>query len=234
MIDYTTPHIYKRQILETGKYYIGKHKGGDKYYKGSGKDYKIDLKKFKNFKTEILEYVEDLFLLNEREIYWLEYYDAANNPLFYNKTNKSYGPVIQTLEWRQNQSERMLGKSTTLGKTWVVNDTSNMGNKGANKGKTWEWSVSSTEERNFKLSEVLQNRDISSWKDKIYTEDRNKKISKNVSKPILQYDLEGNFIKEWSSSTQVKKELGFSNTNIGSCCQGKLKKAYGFIWKFKN
>ena len=26
MIDYTKPHIYRRQIIETGKYYIGKTK----------------------------------------------------------------------------------------------------------------------------------------------------------------------------------------------------------------
>jgi hypothetical protein len=233
MIDYTKPHIYKRQILETGKFYIGKHKGGDKYYKGSGKDYKIDLKKFKIFETKILEYVEDLLLLNEREIYWLEYYDASNNPLFYNKTNKSYGPVSQTLEWRQNQSERMLGKSTTQGKTWVVTDTSNM-KGGNNTGKTWNWSVSSTKERNSNISKSLQNRDISSWKDKIYTEERNKKISHKVSKPILQYDLKENFIKEWESAIQVQKELGFNGSNIGNCCNGKLKKAYNFIWKFKN
>ena len=40
-MDFTRPHIYRRQIIATGKFYIGKHKGGDKYYKGSGKEYKI-------------------------------------------------------------------------------------------------------------------------------------------------------------------------------------------------
>jgi hypothetical protein len=28
--------------------------------------------------------------------------------------------------------------------------------------------------------------------------------------------------------------LGFNGSNIGNCCNGKLKKAYSFIWKFKN
>ena len=46
-MEFNKPHIYKRKIVETGKYYIGKHKGGDKYYYGSGKDYKTDLKKYK-------------------------------------------------------------------------------------------------------------------------------------------------------------------------------------------
>ena len=33
----------------------------------------------------------DISKLNEKEVYWLEYFDAANNPLFYNKTNLSHG-----------------------------------------------------------------------------------------------------------------------------------------------
>ena len=72
----------------------------------------------------------------------------------------------------------MLGKSTTQGKTWIVADTTNCGNKGANKGKNWKWDVESSQERNQKLSNSLQGRDISDWKDKIYTEERNEKIRK--------------------------------------------------------
>lgn len=232
-MEFDKPHIYKRKIVETGKYYIGKHKGGDKYYYGSGKDYKADLKKYKVIETEILEYVEDILKLNEREIYWLEYFDAVNNPLFYNKTNKSYGPNFQTEQWKQEQSERMKGKSTTQGKTWKVTDTSNMVG-GGSKGKNWKWKNSSTQERNQNISKSLKGRDISKWKSKLVTPERNKKISDKVSKPIMQYDLEGNFIKEWKSGSQIQKELGFNGSNIGNCCNGKFKKSYGFIWKFKN
>lgn len=231
-MDYNSPHIYKRQILETGRFYIGKHKGGDKYYKGSGKEYKQDLKKYKLVETEILEYVENLDDLNLREIYWLEYYDAANNPLFYNKTNKSYGPTSQTEEWKQSQSKRMKGKSTTKGKTWKVKDTSNM-KEGWNKGSTWEWSTESSQERNQKISNSLKGRDTSGWKDKIYTEERNKKIRLKNSKSILQFDLENNLIREWESATQIQRELGFNNSNIGACCLGKVKTSYKYIWRFK-
>ena len=179
MIDFNRPHIYKRKIVETGKYYIGKHKGGDKYYYGSGKDYKADLKKYKNIETEILEYIEDISKLNEREIYWLKYFDAANNPLFYNKTNKSYGPTSQTEQWKQDQSERMKGKSTTQGKTWKVKDASNMVGGNA-KGKTWKRSTPTTQETKSKISNSLKGRDNSEWKEKIYTEERNQKLSESL------------------------------------------------------
>jgi hypothetical protein len=179
-MEFNKPHIYKRKIVETGKYYIGKHKGGDKNYYGSGKDYKADLKKYKVIETEILEYVEDITKLNGREIYWLEYFDAVNNPLFYNKTNKSYGPTSQTDQWKQDQSERMKGKSTTQGKNWKVKDTSNCGNKGANKGKTWKRTIPITQETKDKISTSLKGRDNSEWKEKIYTEERNQKLSESL------------------------------------------------------
>ena len=137
------------------------------------------MKKYKNIETEILEYVEDISKLNEREIYWLEYFDASNNPLFYNKTNKSYGPVSQTDQWKQDQSERMKGKSTTQGKTWKVKDTSNMIGGNA-KGKTWKRTTPTTQETKDKISNSLKGRDNSEWKEKIYTEERNQKLSESL------------------------------------------------------
>ena len=52
-----------------------------------------------------------------------------------------------------------------------------------------------------------------------------------ISKPILQYDLEGNFIKECSSITEANKH---HKGDIQACCRGKQKTAGGYIWKYKN
>lgn len=53
--------------------------------------------------------------------------------------------------------------------------------------------------------------------------------------PILQFDLQGNFIKEWATSKQAAIGINKPNgdSNIRSCCRGKIKTAYGFIWKRK-
>ena len=56
---------------------------------------------------------------------------------------------------------------------------------------------------------------------------------KKLSKPVLQYDLKGNFIAEYPSLSEVQRKFGFLQGNISSCCLGKLKSAYGYIWKFK-
>lgn len=55
---------------------------------------------------------------------------------------------------------------------------------------------------------------------------------KNI-KPIIQYDLLGNFIKRWESATEIQKCLGYKAQNIGACCLGKYKKSNGFIWRFE-
>ena len=47
---------------------------------------------------------------------------------------------------------------------------------------------------------------------------------------VLQYDLEGNFIKEWPSAAEAKRQLGIDNITV--VCSGKRKTAGGFIWKY--
>ena len=54
------------------------------------------------------------------------------------------------------------------------------------------------------------------------------------SKPIIQYDKEGNFIKEWDCANDVERVLGISNKHIGSVCLGKRKSCGGYIWRYKN
>lgn len=56
--------------------------------------------------------------------------------------------------------------------------------------------------------------------------------SKTQSKTVLQYDLEGNFIREWASTRECGRN-GFNHGNVVSCCRGKLKKYKDFIWKYK-
>ena len=54
-----------------------------------------------------------------------------------------------------------------------------------------------------------------------------------LSKPILQYDLDGNFIKEWISGMEIQRQLGFSRGNISNCCLGRYKQSNGYKWKYK-
>ena len=55
-------------------------------------------------------------------------------------------------------------------------------------------------------------------------------VRKGRNKPILQYDLDGNFIREWECANDVGRE---AQANICYCLKGKTKSAYGYIWKYK-
>ena len=61
----------------------------------------------------------------------------------------------------------------------------------------------------------------------------NERISQSQSKPVLQYDLNGNLIKEWKSINECGRN-GFHQGDICKCCNGKRKTAKGFIWVYKN
>lgn len=53
------------------------------------------------------------------------------------------------------------------------------------------------------------------------------------SQRVYQYDLQGNFIKEWLSSNQIKRELGFDNSVIRKAIKSKTKSpnvSYKFQW----
>lgn len=49
---------------------------------------------------------------------------------------------------------------------------------------------------------------------------------------VLQFDLENNFIKSYSSVTEASKLTGISKTCISRCCRGERENSKGFIWKY--
>ena len=51
---------------------------------------------------------------------------------------------------------------------------------------------------------------------------------------VLQYDMNGNFINEFSSLTEASKQTGVYRSTIGLVCNNKAKTAGGFIWRFAN
>lgn len=52
-------------------------------------------------------------------------------------------------------------------------------------------------------------------------------------KKVIQYDLNGNFIKEWKSLAEAEKVGGFNHRGISRCATGQRNKAYGYIWKYE-
>ena len=61
---------------------------------------------------------------------------------------------------------------------------------------------------------------------------RTERAAKTRSKPIGQYTRDGELIKIWPSAREAGKQIGLSDSNVSKVANGKLKTAYGFIWKY--
>lgn len=70
----------------------------------------------------------------------------------------------------------------------------------------------------------------------IIKESSKKLMVEKIAIPVLQYDMNGEFIKEWQSSTEASRELNIDSSGILKCCKGtnNRKSMKGFIWRFKD
>lgn len=75
------------------------------------------------------------------------------------------------------------------------------------------------------VSNILKARDI-------YIVPNGEVTRKKLSKKVVQYDKNGNYIKTFSSYTEAEKAMGNTQRHICDCANGKRKSAYGFIWKW--
>lgn len=60
---------------------------------------------------------------------------------------------------------------------------------------------------------------------------RTERQRKHVCRAVIQYDKNGNIIKEWESAISTN-EFGFSSRNISACCKFKRKTHKKFIWRY--
>ena len=59
-------------------------------------------------------------------------------------------------------------------------------------------------------------------------------IVEKLQKKILQFDKEGNFIKEYPSLKFAANELNIDATSISKVLHGQYLTAGGFVWKLKS
>lgn len=165
---------------------------------------------------EIQEYcsIEDL---DKRERYWQEFYNVIG-PTGLNCILKEVGETRRVVseDTKKKLSASQMGRPATKGRTGMPH----------------------TEETKQKMSlSAMGHKRTVGQKHSQETKDKIKAIRKERNaccKPILQYDLEGNFIKEWRSARDVERELNIGHSNIATCCKGKKKTCGEFKWEYKN
>lgn len=60
---------------------------------------------------------------------------------------------------------------------------------------------------------------------------KRKQTLRSLTPEVYQYDLNGKFIKKWSSAAEAAEKLGFKNNGITRCLRGERFKYKEFIWK---
>jgi hypothetical protein len=83
--------------------------------------------------------------------------------------------------------------------------------------------------RVHKVKTLIFNND---WCNKI-SESKKGKAIEATKKPVLQYDLENNFIQEYESQREAMRITGVNNSAINNALKGVSTMAGGFIWKYK-
>ena len=61
---------------------------------------------------------------------------------------------------------------------------------------------------------------------------RNKRLSKNSGRKIVQFDLNGKKIKIWRSIQKAANYYGVKRTTICGCCAGRQHTSCGYIWRY--
>jgi hypothetical protein len=110
--------VYCTHNKINGKKYIGSHSANNPNYLGSGFRLKIAVKKHnkENFERVTLWEGPEEFK-QEMEEYWIEYFNAYENPLFYNMSKKGVGCPSNKHHFpksditKQKISKSMLGKN---------------------------------------------------------------------------------------------------------------------------
>lgn len=58
--------------------------------------------------------------------------------------------------------------------------------------------------------------------------------AEHLRKAVCQYDKTGTLLNTYSSTVEASGAVGPSSGNISRCCNGSLKTAGGFVWRYKD
>ena len=72
-----------------------------------------------------------------------------------------------------------------------------------------------------------------SLKDNINYGTHNKRVAESLSKQVQMFDKStGELLATFPSTREARRVTGINHGNISSCCNGNLKSAGGYVWKY--
>jgi hypothetical protein len=155
--------------------------------------------------------------------YWIYEEEYNNNTVdwnYYLNINESIPKRVSQFDlqmnlvkiWDSVYQSKIIGGYTASEVSAVCNHR-----KKTHKGFVWRFTDEYTEEE--------------------YIKDCNTNFAKRPAvgaKEILRYDLYGNLIAKYESTTDAVRKTGFSKSSIQACLYGKQKFSHDSIWKYNN
>jgi len=191
-----------------------------------------------NFLFDILEYVESKELLIEREQFYLNkilfasendnrFIDLGFNILRNAGNSIGFKHSEETKEKFRGENNPMYGKQSFLGKKHSEESKkqiseSKLGKSIGDKNHFFNKIHSKTSREKMSLNR----------KKLLGQENPNFGKESSTRRVVIQFDIEMNFIKEWSHAGEAAKSLKIIPQNITACCLNKLKTYKGFIWRY--
>jgi group I intron endonuclease len=171
------------------------------------------------FEVWVLEQIDDLSKLNEREQYWIDALNVCDSKVGYNLC-----PIAG--------SSRGIKLSDEVR---AIFSAAHMGIKVSEEAKA-KIKVASTgrlhrPEAKAKVSAAQRGRQRTEHERYLQSISH---MGQNA-KSVLQLDIEtSEVIKQWRGAKDVQRELGIHSTTICKCCKGHNATAGGFKWRYAN
>lgn len=232
-----TPTIYRITNTKNDKIYVGsainfiKRKNNHLYYLRKDNHCNLHLQRAynaygeENFRWEIIEYLDDVNKLIEREQYWIDILDACNENIGYNLYPIAGSPLGHICSEETKEKMRNIFKGKPL-----LEETKEKMKKasiGKNKG------VKKTEEHKANISKSQKGKKLSkehiyNIKNRVISKETRKKISE--SKKVEVTNLTTGEI--FSSMTEAANAYGVSRPSISSACRGLSKYSANCRWSY--
>jgi hypothetical protein len=181
--------IYKITNMVNGKIYIGKNSTSRSDYMGSGVILNEAKLKYgiKNFRKDIVEdNIEDVKTLNDREIYWINYYNSQDRSIGYNRTEGGDG---NNGKWN--------------GDSLTEDHKANIGKAMKGREITWKEKLSEARKNSDSVKDLYKNEE---WRSKISNSLKDIKKTEEHIKNVKNSMLNSDKLKESRSSNEFKEK----------------------------
>jgi hypothetical protein len=149
------------------------------------------------------------------ETYWIEQFIAWGFEVVNKNKKGGGGPEFFSQESKDKKSKSMLGKIHSKETRLKISQSSIGKKRPKNVGE--------------KISKSKKGKSINCNR----TFQHINKLKETKSIPIVQYNLDGNFIKEWLSTQEAANSYNIQKGHICNALNGRSKTSNGFIWKYK-